>query len=263
MVLEAVALCHVGRVRQNNEDNFYLQGKVRQNLALQYAEESYKGSVNQGLFAVADGMGGEADGELASLVTVQSLRACALEDVYETAMESIGEANEMLCDEMLQNGGKRMGSTLAALYVDGDRAIACNVGDSRIYLMRDGHLTQQSVDHTIVQQMVDMGAITKEQARTHKRRHVLSQNIGIFPEELVIEPYFTEPISLLPGDIYLLCSDGLTDMVTDEEIREVLWEDMIKVPSKTFEQQAKQLIDLALQHGGKDNVTVMLVKIEL
>ena len=262
MYLEAVALCHVGKVRQNNEDNFYLQGKVRQNLALQYAEESYKGSVNQGLFAVADGMGGEENGEVASLVMVQSLRACALEDVYETAMESIGEANEMLCDEMLQNGGKSMGSTLAALYVVDGKAVAVNVGDSRIYLMRGGQLIQLSVDHTMVQQMVEMGAITKEEARTHKRRHVLSQNIGIFPEELVIEPYFTEPIPLQLGDIFLLCSDGLTDMVTDEEIREVLGEDEIKVPSKAFEKQAKQLIDMALQHGGKDNVTVMLVEIE-
>jgi len=255
MHLEAVVLCNVGKVRQNNEDNFYLQGKVRQNLALQYAEESYKGSVDQSLFAVADGMGGEENGEIASLVTVQSLRPSAIEDVYEVAMESIGEANEMLCDEMLQNGGKRMGSTLAALYVEGDKAVVVNVGDSRVYHVRNGVPEQLSRDHTIVQQMVDMGVLTKEEARTHKKRHVLSQNIGIFPEEMVIEPYVTEPEEVKAGDVFLLCSDGLTDMVTDEEIGAVM-------RTGDIYKQAEKLVELALEHGGRDNVTVMLVKIE-
>ena len=253
MHLEAMVYCHVGMVRQNNEDNFYLMGKVRQNLAEQYLKECYKGSVKQSLFAVADGMGGETNGELASLVTVQSLRPCALDEVYEIANQSIFEANEMLCDEMLSTGGKRMGSTLAALYVDGDKTIVVNIGDSRIYRMRAGVLEQLSKDHTIVQQMVDMGAITAQEARIHKKRHVLSQNIGIFPEEMVIEPYFSMPIGIKAGDIYLLCSDGLTDMVTDEEISSVL-------AKEKFEMQGKILLDFALKNGGRDNVTILLVQ---
>ena len=177
MYLEATVLCDVGKVRQNNEDNYYIQGNVRQNLTMQHVEEKYHGAAIQSLFAVADGMGGEADGEVASLVAVQSLRKCALKDVRQEALEAVMEANEMICNEIMRKGGKRMGSTLTALYVDEGKAIVCNIGDSRAYLLRNGILTQISEDHTIVQQMVNMGAITKEEARTHRKRHMLSQNI--------------------------------------------------------------------------------------
>lgn len=156
----------------------------------------------------------------------------------------------MLYDEMLQNGGKRMGSTLAALYVDNGKAVVCNIGDSRIYRIKDGILQQLSKAHTIVQQMVDMGDITKEEARINKKRHVLSQNIGIFPEEMVIEPFFSEPIVLEAGETFLLCSDGLTD----EEINNILSTDNIH-------EQAERLIGQALENGGRDNVTVLLVKV--
>lgn len=253
MYLEAVALCDVGRVRQNNEDNYYIQGKVRQNLAQQKAEETFMGTANQSLFAVADGMGGESDGEVASLVAVQSLRSCSLEEICDEAYNAVMEANEMICNEIMRKGGKRMGSTLTALYIDEDKAVVCNIGDSRAYLMREGVLTQISEDHTIVQQMVNMGAITKEEARTHKKRHVLSQNIGIFPDELVIEPTFSEEIELQDGDLFLLCSDGLTDMVTDDEINEILGKGSVY-------EQGKKLVERALTNGGRDNVTVVLVK---
>lgn len=253
MQLEAIAICDVGKVRQNNEDNFYLQGKVRRDLSLLRTEEYFKGPILQGVFAVADGMGGEENGEVASLVTVQSLRPCTMDEIYKDAMEHILQANEMLCDEMLVNGGKRMGSTLAALYVEGDKAVAVNIGDSRIYRIRDDVLQQLSKDHTMVQQMVDMGVITGKEARNHKKRHILSQNIGIFPEEMLIEPYFTEEFAVKAGDVFLLCSDGLTDMATDEEIRDVL-------RNGDIQGQAQKLVQLALSHGGKDNVTVLLVK---
>lgn len=254
MYLEAVALSDVGRVRQNNEDNYYIQGKVRQNLAQQRAEESYQGKAAQSLFAVADGMGGESDGEIASLVAVQSLRKCSLEDVCEEALASVEEANEMICNEIMRKGGKRMGSTLTALYVDEDTAVVCNIGDSRAYLMRRGELTQISEDHTIVQQMVNMGVLTKEEARTHKKRHMLSQNIGIFPDEMLIEPAFSDDIELENGDIFLLCSDGLTDMVEDAEIAAIM-------SSGSVYEQAHRLVQSALEHGGRDNVTVVLVRV--
>ena len=254
MYLEAIALSDVGRVRQNNEDNYYIQGIVRQNLMQQRAEETYKGATKKSLFAVADGMGGESDGEVASLVAVQSLRPCCLAEVCDEAYSAIMEANEMVCNEIMRKGGKRMGSTLTALYVDDDTAVVCNIGDSRTYLMREGCLTQISEDHTIVQQMVNMGAITKEEARTHRKRHVLSQNIGIFPDELVIEPSFSEDIELQDGDLFLLCSDGLTDMVSDEEIRKIL-------ETGSVYEQSHRLITKALENGGRDNVTVVLVRV--
>jgi protein phosphatase len=99
-----------------------------------------------------------------------------------------------------------MGSTLAALYLDGDTAVGCNVGDSRIYLYRSCHLRQISTDHTTAQMLVNMGALSPEQARSHPGRRVLRQHIGIFEEELTIMPSFTDPIALQHGDVFLLCS---------------------------------------------------------
>ena len=118
-------------------------------------------------------------------------------------------------------------------------------------MMRGGKLEQLSVDHTIVQQMVDSGALTKEEAKNHRKRHILSQNIGLFPDELIIEPYFTEPIVLKSGDIFLLCSDGLTDMVSDDAIRTIL----------ANNEDAEGLVAAALEKGGRDNVTVVVIKV--
>ena len=103
--------------------------------------------------------------------------------------------------------------------------------------------------------MVDMGVLTREEARVHKKKNIITQNIGIFPEEMLIEPHFTEPVSLQEGDMFLLCSDGLTDMVRDEEIEEILSKKEITV-------QADALVKAALKNGGRDNVTVLLVKVK-
>ena len=254
MILDAAVVSDTGRVRQNNEDNFYLRGMIRQVLTQGHTEERHKGSASQALFAGADGMGGEENGELASLVTVQALKPCGLDEVRDTALDCIGQANRMICEEIADRGGRRMGSTLAALYIDRGNAVCCNVGDSRVYLMRDGELKQLSEDHTKVQQMVRMGALTPEQARTHKSRHILMQNIGIFEDEMVIEPYFSREIKLKKGDVFLLCSDGLTDMLDDGEIEALLTEG-------DCEGQAKALVEQALKNGGRDNVTVMVVQV--
>lgn len=254
MRLSAAVYTHVGLVRQNNEDNFYLRGALRQDLQQLSSRQKHRGNDQTALFAVADGMGGEENGELASLVTVQNLNAAPLPQIRHRAMESITRANDLICDEMIQSGGKRMGSTLAAVYMDGGRAVCCNVGDSRIYLFRGDVLQQISVDHTQVQQLVRSGVITPQEARTHKRRHVLTQNIGISPQEMEIEPAFSDPIPLEPGDMFLLCSDGLTDMADDAQIAEILRQG--GSPKKL----AEALVNLALEQGGRDNVTVMLIR---
>ncbi len=256
MRLDAAVICHVGKVRQNNEDNFYLQGSLRQMLEESVVSAQWQGEASRCLFAVADGMGGEENGEVASLVTVQSLRPCVLGQVQQTAEQSIAFANELLCDEMRQKKGRRMGSTLAALYVDEGKAVSCNVGDSRVYLLRNGNLQQLSKDHTRVRQMVEMGIITPEEARTHKSRHMITQNIGIFPEEMIIQPDFTEPVTLQRGDRFLLCSDGLTDMLTDQEISAILKRD------QNVSELAAGLTEEALAKGGKDNVTVLVIEAE-
>lgn len=246
---------HQGRVRENNEDNFYWNGKIRSDI--NENQIFFKGTESDGptLAAVCDGMGGEAQGELASLIAVRALKPCQVEQVRETALACIRKANANICNEIEKNNDKRMGTTLAALYIEDDKAVCCNVGDSRVYWMRDGKFEQLSVDHSRVQQLIAMGLITKEEARTHKSRHVITQYLGIFEEEMVIEPAFTDVICLKDGDLFLLCSDGLTDMVTDEEIAEIL-------KKGSPEEQTDRLVNLALEHGGRDNVTVIVCQVE-
>ena len=254
MRLNAAVCSHAGRIRGNNEDNFYLCGHLRQDLLLQETEFSHNGKDLAALYAVADGMGGEENGELASLVTVQSLRPAAIAYARQAANESISRANALVCDE-IRHSGHRMGSTLAALYLDHGQALCCNLGDSRAYLFRNGQLRQLSQDHTQVQQMVRAGLLSPEEAQVHKRRHILTQNIGIFPNEMELEPFFTEPFPIEAGDSFLLCTDGLTDMVNNGQIARIL-------QSKgSPAQQAKRLVEAALEAGGHDNVTVMLVQV--
>ena len=255
MKIESAVFCHVGRVRSNNEDNYYINGKYRWNLSQNEAFEEDLRSANKALYAVSDGMGGEDLGELASWITVRSLSPAKIPEVKKSATEAIARANDEICSEIRENGGRRIGATLVMLYIDDKKAISCNVGDSRAYLFRDQSLIQISEDHNEAMQMVRMGIISKEEAENHHSRHALSQHLGIFKDELLIEPYFSDEISLEKGDMFLLCSDGLTDMVTDEEICRSITE--FKAPSKIGE----ALKEKALLNGGKDNITVLVAKV--
>lgn len=254
-VLDAAVCTHEGRVRNNNEDNFYLMGRVREDVSQSRDRAKRRSRAEQALFAVADGMGGEADGERASLIAVKNLCPCGMEELREVASGCIRQANREICYEIEHNSGRRMGSTLAALYIEKNRAALCNVGDSRGYLLRRGELRQLTEDHTRVRQMVRMGLLTPEQAAVHRDRHILSQNLGIFEDEMILEPWFSETVTLEAGDVFLLCSDGLTDMVTEPEIQAAL-------AGKNAGEMAARLVELALERGGKDNVTVLVVKVE-
>lgn len=253
MNLQAAVVCHVGSVRTNNEDNYYLQGQIRQSVEELNTRAQFCGPDTQALFAVADGMGGEAQGEFASLAAVRALSPCSFEQGRVALTRGISKANTVICRES-QRTGCRMGTTLAAVCIDAGKAVICNIGDSRVYFLREGSLSQLSTDHTQVQQMVDLGILTPEEVRKHPNRHILTQNLGIDACEMIIQPDFCQMLDLKDGDTFLLCSDGLTDMVEDAAIQTVLC-------SGTPEQQAQSLVDQAIQHGGKDNVTVLIVQV--
>ena len=253
--LEAAVTTHVGRVRTNNEDNFYLYGRIREDVSTDFAQFACTAPAKAFLAAVCDGMGGESCGERASLIGVQALRPARLGQIREAALESISRANERICNEMEQNSIGRMGSTFAAIYMDEDKAVACNVGDSRIYLWRDGALRLLSVEHSKAAHLVRMGVLTPEQAARHPSRHVLTQHLGIFPHEMELEPAFSEELELRAGDCLLVCSDGLTDMVPEENIVRTLRE------GQSAEKTAQMLQELALENGGRDNVTVLIVRV--
>ena len=249
------AFSNVGKYRENNEDNFYVNGRYREFNELKIDSYIDRDEHPQYLYAVCDGMGGEKFGELASMIAVEHLSEIQTTDVTLTIQDYIRSTNEQICNEINKNNGTRIGTTLALLYINQKKAIVYNIGDSRVYLYRKGKLTQLSKDHTQAQQLVEMGVIEQNQAMKHKAKHQLTQHLGIFPEELIIEPFISKEISVKRNDLFLLCSDGLTDMVGEDELRMILSDH-----KKDVEVIANELVVSALNHGGKDNVTSIVVK---
>lgn len=245
------AVCGPGRIREQNQDNFYLNGIYREDPCATEIRCERGHYFDRGFFAVADGMGGEKFGELASCIAVRSLDVLLKPHGNEDVSRYLLERNEEIC-ALIREKGVRSGTTFVSIDIQDSRVDVTNVGDSRAYLLREGRLRQISKDHTAIRQMVELGVVTPEQAATHPDRHKLTQHLGIFPEELVIEPY-TVTGSLRDGDLFLLCSDGLYDMVEDSVLESALKE------TGTLDQKATHLFDLAMQAGGRDNITVLLI----
>jgi protein phosphatase len=255
------AASSAGKVRGNNEDNFYAGDKTLSDCKGEPVLIS-GGADGFGIYAVCDGMGGAEYGEVASGIAVKELEKYRKRMKQGNSAENVCRAyvdgaNDKICAEIKARDGVRMGTTLALLSVNGDKASVCNIGDSRVYMRRYGGLEQLSADHTQMRRMIDNGILTPEQAKIHADRHKLTQHLGIFPHEMVIEPYISDSIGLKNGDVFLLCSDGLTDMLEDEAIEKII--------SQNTEprQAAAELISAALENGGKDNVTVIVVKVKI
>ena len=260
------AISDTGRVRDNNEDNLYVCN--------QYMKQGEQGGFqlfkdakgNSFVSAVCDGMGGEKSGEQASFEAVNRFNYAVNENSFAgiTLQEKIHEINKYIreTNAAIYNMAvgsfdlKGMGTTFVCLVISQGQAAAMNVGDSRAYLFRDGILKQLTRDHSESERLIRLGIITREQARGHKSRFMLNRHLGMPPEEGILEADTSEIIQLQKGDIFLLCSDGLTDMVEDEYIRKIIEE------SEDSQKGAQQLVNEALKNGGKDNVTVVLVKIQ-
>ena len=224
-----------GRVRSLNEDANLVSGD---------------------LFAVADGMGGHQGGEIASALAVQILRANATEPTTASLIDGVRLANQAI----LQKAGTDhalhgMGTTLCAIRLvdtaDGQVIAWVNVGDSRIYLYRDGMLTQLSADHSLVEDLVRDGQLTADQAKDHPQRNILTRALGIDPDVQVD----CETVIPYRGDRYLLCSDGLFNEVEEDRIAAVLRR--LADPTEA----AAELVRLANEHGGRDNITVVVVDV--
>lgn len=250
MQLEAVARTDPGPVRDRNEDYFSVD-------------------VEAGLFLVADGMGGHASGEVASAIAVETVREILLngddpeetdldlkvvdpqEEIRERLRYSMNQASLRIRKVARENPAHRgMGTTLAVLLVEGDVAHLGHVGDSRIYLFREGRLLRLTRDHTVVQQEIDAGRLTPELARVVHFKNVLTQSIGYHGP---VEPD-TSTRPLRQGDTFVICSDGLTDPLDDEAIGEVC-------KSCRPEDLADELVRHALERGGDDNVTVVVLHV--
>lgn len=250
-----------GRIRNNNEDNFYFNGthlNPENRDEHNFFADSPSGS--EIMYGVFDGMGGEALGEEASLITAQTikkyhdkLKGGRIKDNKSAILKSISDANTKICNKIVESGERRIGTTFALLSISDDTAQVYNVGDSRVYLYRNKKLTQISVDDTTAQRLVNMGVITKEKAKTHEDRHKLTQHLGIFADEMIVEPHISEKIRIEKGDMFILCSDGLTDMVENEEIQSIMRK------SGDSRTAAQSLVETALKNGGRDNVTVTVI----
>ena len=234
--LRAGSATDVGLVRSNNQDRLL---------------------VADPLFAVADGMGGAAAGEVASATAIEGLGAAfdaAQPPTLDSLIEAAHSANRAVWEQAESNPDMRgMGTTLVALALLGDgRLGAINIGDSRLYVYRDGSLRQITSDHNLVAELVAEGRISKEEAEVHPRRNIMTRALGVDPE-VPVDFFREDPV---PGDRYLLCSDGLPRELRDEHIASLL--SRFADPGEA----AKELVEEAKRRGGNDNITVVVVDVE-
>jgi len=215
---------------------------------------------DKGIFIVADGMGGHAAGEVASEMAVRviareigSLQGLSDEQVAERMRLSIRAANGAIFERTLTEHDKRgMGTTVTGLTLFSNRFLIGQVGDSRAYLLRDGKLTQVTKDHSYVQEQVDAGYLTPEQARTHPYSNVITRCVGA-NADVMPDVYVG---SVREGDLFLLASDGLTGMLEDPQLAEIM------KSAREPQEQVDALIDDANRHGGLDNITAIMVRID-
>ena len=225
--------------------------RTHQGLVRNHNEDSYCAKESQGLWAVADGMGGHEGGDFASAALVEKLDEVELARDFDAAREQVTEAIRKANRAILVEAKKRkkqMGSTIVALLVQGERYAILWVGDSRAYLLRDGDFGQLTRDHTQVQEMVDRGILSPQDAIGHPMGHILSRAVGV-RDEVDVDQVTGE---ILPGDVLLLCSDGLHGYVDEHDIARLL-------ARGSPERASEQLVDLTLANGAPDNVTVVAV----
>jgi serine/threonine protein phosphatase PrpC len=250
MDVKAYGLTDVGRQRQHNEDAFLVADEAK-------------------LFLVADGMGGHAAGEIASRIAVDSISEFivhtkeddgtwphAYDEQYSRTtnrlMAALRMANTRVLEAMRKDAKLRgMGTTVVACMADDSKISVAHVGDSRAYMIRNGKISRITNDHSWVFEQVQAGMLTEAEAEKHPLRNVITRALG---GALSVNPEASE-IDCRPGDLYLLCSDGLTGMVPEDQILE-----LVTANADDLEKACRQLIDVANEHGGLDNVTAILVK---
>ena len=255
MKVVSCGITDIGRKRQRNEDSYLVNDKI-------------------GLYIVADGMGGHAGGEFASKIAVSTVEeiirgedrvksnvpASSYLDSEQSSAE--GQEQDRLKDAINRAGNmivrrafedpelKGMGTTSTVMFVSGDKAYIAHVGDSRAYCVRGSEIIQITEDHSLVHEQLKSGLITEEEARTHQLKNIITRSVGV-QEEIEVD---TIVWKIQPGDSYLLCSDGLSNMINDEEMFEI-------ISKNDVEQGARELVDMANQRGGEDNITLILLKV--
>ena len=235
--IRAAGATHVGLVRQSNQDNF---------------------AFREGTFVLADGMGGHQGGEVASFEATSTILESGKINSVADMVKSVSKANQAILKRAKKEDNlSGMGTTVCVLSeivgtTGKKRIVIANVGDSRIYRLGKSELTQITQDHSLVGDLVRTGELTQEEAARHPQRNILTRALGI-EQDLVIDTWELNPVA---GDKYLLCSDGLFNEIDDEKIAQILMEDT------ELEKIAQNLIDHALEAGGHDNITALVLCVE-
>jgi len=236
--IQCVGMTDVGKVRVANEDSMAVDPAL-------------------GLFVVADGMGGHKAGKHASSMDVERLVETirALGGVQTSGAERLRAATTHANTEIYEAGQAAeelsgMGTTLVALFISDQRAALAHVGDSRAYLVRSGRIRQLTDDHSVVGELLRRNEISERAARDHPHRHVITRALGVRPK---VEPDLGE-IAPLAGDTFVLCSDGLTNHLEDDDIMK------LSTAEDNLEANCRRMVELAKKRGGRDNITVILVR---
>ena len=238
--MKTFSMTDAGISREMNQDYFFASDTAVGNLP--------------NLYIVADGMGGHKAGEYASRYTIERIVASVARNTGDEPVAvlraAIDKANELLIMEAREDESKYgMGTTVVAATIIGNKMIVANVGDSRLYVIGNG-IRQITRDHSLVEEMVRMGGMDADQAKEHPDKNIITRAIGASES---VEPDFFE-VELEKNDLVLLCSDGLTNMVDDKEIGQIL------LDQTSLESQVITLINTANRNGGRDNITVIIIR---
>lgn len=234
----AKALSETGRVRKDNQDNYLV-------------------STERGLFVVADGMGGHAGGKVASSIAKQVLAeeiapSPVAADCGKLLLKALLKANDLILQQGQEQAYLGMGTTVTAAMFGAGRLYLAHIGDSRAYLFRGGSLQLLTQDHSLVNELLQKGELTQEEAKHHPRRNILTRALGITenPQIDLLD------LSVQKGDLLLLCTDGLHNQVYEEELTQILAAE----GEGLLETKVKRMVNLALERGGNDNITVVLIQ---
>lgn len=244
MKLSSYSVTDIGRLRKLNQDYVF-------------TSEVPVGTLPD-LFIVADGMGGHKAGEYASKCAVETMvsqiNSSGERGHIRVISNAIREANRRVRNKAMSDDNYfGMGTTLVVATIDEDGLCVANVGDSRLYLISNGEIRQVTVDHSLVEEMVQMGELERKSARNHPDKNIITRAVGVMEE---VDPDFFEVEDLVVGDTILMCSDGLSNMLEDTEIMGIV------EGEGTLKDKALRLVAAANMNGGRDNITVILVRVE-
>lgn len=241
--MKFIAKSDIGKKRDNNEDYYFVSDNK-----------------NFPLFIIADGIGGHNSGEVASKMTVESISSSlkeiseykSLEDLEKDFVKAISDANRLVFNKAKENPEMlNMGSTLTALYKYENSVLIGNVGDSRAYSITNSEIRQLTEDDTLVNSLYKLGKITKDEAINHPKRNMITNAVGT---DLTIDINLIQ-YNYKPGEYILLCTDGLSDMLRDENILSIF------SSSKNLEEISETLLEKALEAGGRDNITFIIIQL--